>query len=46
MNNEQLIKEELDRYQQMTQEVLDYIIKHQDSEIAQQVLKIIQEWCC
>ena len=46
MNNEQLTKEELDRYQQMTQEVLDYIMQHQDSEIAQHILEIIRNWCC
>ena len=46
MNNEQLTKEELDRYQQMTQEVLDYIMQNQDNEIAQHILEIIRNWCC
>lgn len=46
MNNEQLTKEELDRYQQMTQEVLDYIMQYQDNEIAQHILEIIRNWCC
>ena len=46
MNNNNLIEEELDRYQQMIQEVLDYIMQHQDNEIAQHILEIIRDWCC
>jgi len=46
MDTNQLTKEELDRYQQMTQEVLDYIMQNQDNEIAQHILEIIRNWCC
>jgi len=46
MDANQLTKEELDRYQQMTQEVLDYIMQNQDNEIAQHILEIIRNWCC
>ena len=46
MDANQLTKEELDRYQQMTQEVLDYIMQNQDNAIAQHILEIIRNWCC
>jgi hypothetical protein len=46
MDTNQLTKEELDRYQQMTQEVLNYIMQNQDNEIAQHILEIIRNWCC
>jgi len=46
MDTNQLTEEELDRYQQMTQEVLDYIMQNQDNEIAQHILEIIRNWCC
>lgn len=46
MDERQLTTEELNRYQQMTQEVLDYIMQHQDNEIAQHILEIIRDWCC
>ena len=46
MNNNNLIEEELDRYQQMIQEVLDYIMQHQDNENAKQKIENIHDWCC
>jgi hypothetical protein len=46
MDNNKLTEEELDRYQQMTQEVLDYIMQYQDNAIAQHILEIIKQWCC
>ena len=46
MDEQKLTKEELDRYQQMTQEVLDYIMQYKNNEIAQHILEIIRNWCC
>ena len=43
--NEQLI-EELNRYQDMTKEVLDYIMANLDKSECQQILDIIKKWCC
>lgn len=37
---------ELNRYQDMTQQVLNYILAHQKSKEAQDIYSIIKEWCC
>ena len=37
---------ELNRYQDMTQQVLNYILAHQKSNEAQDIYSIIKEWCC
>lgn len=37
---------ELDRYQDMTQEVLDYIEKHKDIEEVNEIYNIIKKWAC
>lgn len=42
----QCIKTELHRYQYMTQEVLDYILKNEDNQELQEVYNIIKKWVC
>lgn len=37
---------ELNRYQDMTQEVLDYILMHPESKNIQEIYKIIKKWGC
>ena len=37
---------ELDRYQDMTQEVLDYIEKHKDIKEVNEIYDIIKKWAC
>ena len=37
---------ELNRYQDMTQEVLNYILAHIENETAQDIYKIIKDWNC
>ena len=37
---------ELDRYQDMTQEVLNYIEKHKDIEEVNEIYNIIKKWAC
>lgn len=37
---------ELDRYQDMTQEVLNYIEKHKDIEEVNDIYDIIKKWAC
>ena len=37
---------ELERYQDMTQEVLDYILLHQEVKEIQDVYDIIKKWAC
>ena len=37
---------ELDRYQDMTQEVLNYIEKHKDIEEVNEIYDIIKKWAC
>ena len=44
--NETYIAEELNRYQDMTQEVLDYLMKNLDKEECLKVFEIIKKWCC
>lgn len=40
------IAEELERYQGMTQEILNYIVKHTDVEQINEVYNIIKKWAC
>lgn len=37
---------ELARYQDMTQEVLDYIVKHTDIQEVNEIYNIIKKWAC
>lgn len=37
---------ELNRYQDMTQEVLDYIEKHKDIKEINEIYDIIKKWAC
>ena len=37
---------ELNRYQDMTQEVLNYILSKADDKTAQDIYKIIKDWNC
>ena len=37
---------ELNRYQDMTQEVLKYILVHQKNQEVQDIYNIIKKWCC
>ena len=37
---------ELNRYQDMTQEVLDYILAHLENQEAQEIYNIIKRWDC
>ena len=37
---------ELNRYQDMTKEVLDYILVHTEDKTAQDIYSIIKEWEC
>lgn len=37
---------ELHRYQNMTQQLLDYVIQHQDIKEVKEIYSIIREWCC
>ena len=37
---------ELNRYQDMTKEVLDYILAHLDTTEVQEIYNIIKEWNC
>ena len=37
---------ELNRYQDMTQEVLNYILTHIESKEVQEIYKIIKNWGC
>jgi hypothetical protein len=37
---------ELNRYQDMTKEVLDYILSKVDDKTAQDIYKIIKDWNC
>ena len=37
---------ELDRYQDMTMEVLNYILENIDSAIARDIYEIIKKWAC
>lgn len=41
-----LIMEELERYQDMTGEVLDYIIKHIEVKEVDDIYNIIKKWAC
>lgn len=40
------ISAELDRYQDMTLEVLNYILKHLDSKEVNEIYNIIKRWAC
>ena len=40
------IAEELDRYQDMMQEVLDYIVEHKDIKEVNEIYDIIKKWAC
>ena len=37
---------ELNRYQDMTKEVLDYILAHLENKEVQEIYNIIKEWNC
>ena len=37
---------ELNRYQDMTQEVLDYILTHLENQEVQEIYNIIKRWDC
>ena len=37
---------ELNRYQDMTQEVLDYILAHLENQEVQEIYNIIKRWDC
>ena len=37
---------ELNRYQDMMQEILNYILAHREDKIAQDIYSIIKEWEC
>lgn len=37
---------ELNRYQDMTKEVLDYILAHPETKEVQEIYNIIKEWNC
>jgi len=37
---------ELNRYQDMTKEVLDYILAHLENKEVQEIYNIIREWNC
>ena len=37
---------EAERYQDMTQEVLEYIEKHKDIEEVNEIYNIIKKWAC
>ena len=37
---------EAERYQDMTQEVLDYILQHQDIKEINEIYNIIKKWAC
>ena len=37
---------ELDRYQSMTQEVLNYIVKHEEIKEVKEIYDIIKKWAC
>lgn len=37
---------ELNRYQDMTQEVLNYITQHEDIEEVKEIYNIIKKWAC
>ena len=37
---------ELNRYQDMTQEVFKYILAHQKNQEVQDIYNIIKKWCC
>lgn len=41
-----IINTELNRYQDMTQEVLGYIAQHEDIEEVKQIYNIIKKWAC
>ena len=41
-----IISAELNRYQGMTQEILDYITQHEEIEEIKQVYNIIKKWAC
>ena len=45
-NNEEMVLVELNRYQDMVQEVLDYIEKHQEIKEVQEIYEIVKDWCC
>ena len=40
------VAEELERYQDMTQEVLNYVIKHTDVKEVDEIYNIIKKWAC
>lgn len=37
---------ELDRYQDMTQEVLNYIVRHEEVNEVKEIYNIIKKWAC
>ena len=37
---------EVDRYQDMTQEVLNYIVKHKEVDEVKEIYNIIKKWAC
>lgn len=37
---------ELNRYQDMTKEILDYILAKQEDKVAQDIYNIIKQWEC
>jgi len=37
---------ELNRYQDMTKEILDYILAHPENKEVQEIYNIIKEWNC
>lgn len=41
-----IISAELNRYQDMTQEVLDYIVEHEDIKEVNEIYNIIKKWAC
>ena len=47
--NDYLLKHialELERYQDMTQEVLNYILNHQNIDEVNEIYDIIKKYCC
>ena len=40
------VAEELERYQVMTQEVLNYVIEHTDVKEVDEIYNIIKKWAC